>query len=120
MSVIQNRLANLTEEERKAIDNLPADKKAQFDELAQECIKREQEITESTRRALEAVEQLIASQKQLAINLIEMRSSLKTLSEKTATVLNEAQQTAVKNKEVTEKLLGMCLYNMDNSKLPKA
>lgn len=120
MSIIQNRLANLTKEELKAIDNLPADKKAQFAKLVQGCIKREQEIAESTRRALEAAEQLAASQKQLAINLIEMRSSLKMLSEKTATVLEEAQQTAIKNKEVTEKLLGLCLYNMDASKLPKA
>lgn len=120
MSVILNRLASLTEEERNAIDNLPADKKAQFDELVRECVEREREITESTLRALEAAEQLTASQKQLTINLIQMRSSLITLSEKTAAVLNEAQQTAVKNKEVTEKLLGMCLYNMDNSKLPKA
>lgn len=141
MSKIVDRIANLTEEEQKAITNLPLKEKQGFFELVLKCVENEEEnsknYAESEKSAknisgllfqsAQNLKKLSNSCKQLELSAVKLTGSVQNLFEKEEQILakmteaiNLSSKMVSQSKKIAAQALEIYFKKADDSKLHQA
>lgn len=119
MNKILDRIANLTEEERKAIANLPKDEKYGFFQMVEKCAAAEEENSKNYIESNKSAKDISARLIQLAQNFVKLSDSFKELGASVTNLADANQKLAQKDKQILEKTtetMGLCLKMISQSK----
>lgn len=119
MSKILDRIANLTDEEREAISNLPEDKKHNFLQLVEKCVAAEEENSKNRAESEEMSKNVNAQLTQLTQNFFKLGATFKELEVNMTNLADATQKLAEKDKQILEKTtetMGLCLQMISQNK----